>query len=231
MKVEVFIPYRDRGRDPLRSLNLQRVLEQWETFGQPVSITTDGLAGDSQFNRSESYNRAIRASSADVFVLTESDMLIDFAQIERAIALAAERPGLVVPFDARHEHDEKDSERIRRYEIEPSDCPAKVIKPKPRRTGAINVISRETFDAVGQYDPAFSGSWFDDRAMHLAFDMCAGPTRWIDGPSFHLYHLPGYQGAHLTSEDRAATRRNSRRFLRYERARTPEQMRYLTAGN
>ena len=228
MNVEIIIPFRDRGTDPLRRANLTRVLEHWKPFA-PVTITTDGLGGDSQFNRSESYNRAIRSSDADIFVLTESDMLIDFSQIEQAVEWAAQTPGLVVPFTERHEHNDADSNLIRQG----SDYRrfrAKVIKPKPRRTGAINVISRQTYEAVGQYDPCFSGSWWDDRAMHIAFDICAGPTRWVNGPSHHLWHLPGFTGAHLTPEDRAATARNRRRFNRYQRARTPEQIRALTSG-
>lgn len=230
MKIEVFIPYRDRGRDPLRPANLKRVLQHWSTFRAPVAITTDGLDGDSQFNRSESYNRAIQSSGADVFVLTESDMLIDFSQIETAITWAVESPGLVVPFTARHEHNATNSERIRAYQAEAKDCRAPVVKPKPRRTGAINVISRDTYNAVGRYDSCFSGSWFDDRSMHIAFDICAAPTRWVDGPGHHLYHLPGYTGSHLTPEDKAATEANRQRFRQYQRARTPERIRELTSG-
>lgn len=230
MTVEVIIPWRDRGRDPLRAANLKRVLEHWEAFRATVTLTDDGLSGDQQFNRSESYNRAIRASDADLLILTESDMLIDFTQIEQALVWAEESLGLVVPFSERHEHSPTDSDRIRRYEVDPTECQARVIKPKPRRTGAINVISRGTYNAVGQYDSAFCGSWFDDRSMHIAFDVCAGPTRWVDGPSHHLYHLPGYEGQHLTAADIAATQANRRRFGMYQRARTPQQIHQLTIG-
>ena len=226
MKVAVIIPFRDRGRDPLRAANLKRVLEHWEPFQTPT-VATDGLTGDAQFNRHHAYNQAIQASDADVFVLTESDMLIDFTQIEQAIALAQDG-GLVVPFTQRHEHGPRDSERIRNHQAQPQDCKASVIKPKPRRTGAINVITRDTYNKVGRYDPSFSGCWWDDRSMHIAFDICAGPTQWINGPSHHLYHLPGYEGSHLTAEDIAATRANRRRFGSYQRARTPEQIRQLT---
>jgi hypothetical protein len=66
--------------------------------------------------------------------------------------------------------------------------------------------------------------------MHIAFDICAGPTRWIDGPSWHLYHLPGHEGTHLTPEDKAATARNKQRWQLYTQATTPDQIRRLTSG-
>lgn len=228
------IAFRDRGADPLRKANLDFVLEYVELLGLgPIHLVDDGRAGIEQWNRHAAYNTGAHLAfqHADVATFYEADMLVPETQLITAIEWASQSPGLVVPFTERHEHNLQDSDRIRNGEVEPWSCTATVIKPKPRRTGAINVISRATYDLVGQYDPAFEGSWWDDRAMHLAFDMCTGPTRWVDGPSHHLFHLPGYTGGHLTPEDKQATTRNRRRFTRYERARTPEQIRYLTAGN
>lgn len=227
----VIVPFRDRGTDPLRSLNLTRVLEQWSSFGSEVLVVSDGGTGAESFNRHRAYNRGAKQASGDVLIYAESDMLIRFDQIDQAVELAAEKPRLVVPFDARHELGPEDSQRVRNHQTNPENCTASVVKPKPRRVGAINVVSREALSLVGGWDESFSGAWWDDRSMELAFSVCTNPTVWVEGPSFHLYHLPGYQGAHLTAEDRAATRRNSRRFLRYERARTPEQIRQLTMGN
>ena len=229
------IPWRYRGNDPLRPANFEYTKAYVEALDLgPVYVASDGRTGEAQFNRHAAYNSGAGRAFKDghtTLTFYESDMIISRDQLVEAITAAETRVGLVVPFTERHEHNAQDSERIRNHEIKPWDCRAKVIKPKPRRTGAINVISRQTYEAVGQYDPVFSGSWFDDRAMHLAFDMCAGPTRWVEGPSHHLHHLPGYTGGHLTFEDRAATARNRRRFNRYERARTPEQIRRLTMGS
>lgn len=230
-EVAVVVPFRDRGRDPLRAANLVRVLEHWDNFDAPVHVVDDGRTGDAQFNRSVAYNRgAALAPSADVLIFTESDMLIDFAQIDEAIHQARKTPGLVVPFTERHEFEAEESAQIRLNDKQPNECHATIVMPKPRRTGAINVLTRETLDLVGQYDEAFEGSWWDDRSMHIAFDRCAGPTRWINGPSYHLYHLPGYVGDHLTDTDRAATAANRRRFHQYLLARTPQRIRDLTGG-
>lgn len=228
--VSIIIGFRDRGIDPLRAANLKRVLEHWGSFGADINVVSDGRAGDQQWNRHAAYNKGASQTDADVLAFVESDMLLDFALMDQAIEMAIQSPGLVVPFTERHELGPGESELVRQYMAQPHGLKADVVKNKPRRTGAINVISRATYGLVGQYDPAFEGSHWDDRAMHIAFDMCAGPTRWVEGPSWHLYHLPGHQGHHLTGADRNATARNERRHRRYERARTPDQIRALTMG-
>lgn len=230
MTVAVIIPFRDRGTDPLRSANLTRVLEHWAGFCDDIIVVGDGRTGTDQFNRHMAYNRGAAQTAAPVLAFIESDMLLDHARLDAAVEMATEHTGLVVPFTERHEFGPHESDLIRHHDADPRTLKAEVIKPKPRRTGAINVISRATLNAIGQYDPAFSGCWWDDRSMHRAFDICAGPTRWISGPAWHLYHLPGYEGAHLTPEDKAATAANRRRFGQYQRATTPEQIRALTAG-
>lgn len=230
MNVAVIIPFRDRGTDPLRSANLTRVLEWWSNFHADVRIVTDGRTGNQQFNRHQAYNRGAASTDADILAFVESDMLIDFTQMDEAIALATEKPRLVVPFTERHELSPDSSDLVREHKVKPEDGRADVIKPKPRRTGAINVVSREALDLVGGYDEAFEGNWWDDRSMHIAFDICTGPTQWIDGPSWHLYHLPGHEGTHLTAEDKAATARNKARWQRYRQADTADRIRKLTTG-
>lgn len=226
----MIIPFRDRGRDPLRVANLQRVLEHWYPYAIPL-VVDDGRTGDAQFNRSAAMNRgAALVPDAEVLIFTESDMLIDFDQIDQAVDQARQAPGLVVPFTERHEFGPLESIAIRNHTQQPAHLRATVVMPKPRRTGAINVLTPASLTAVGGYDEVFEGSWWDDRSMHIAFDLCAGPTRWVDGPSFHLFHLPGYTGPHRTAADRAATAANRARFDRYRAAKTPEDVRALTTG-
>lgn len=231
MTAALVIPFRDRGTDPLRAANLTRILEHWSTYRAEIIIATDGLTGDAQFNRHKAYNEAATETDADILAFVESDMLLDFTVMDQAVDMASARTGLVVPFTERHELSPDDSATVRAHQADHHNMRGEVIKPKPKRTGAINVISRQTYEAIGQYDPAFSGNWWDDRSMHIAFDICAGPTRWIDGPSWHLYHLPGHTGEHLTSEDKAATQRNRERWQLYTQARTPDQIRELTSNH
>lgn len=229
---EVVIPWRDRGTDPLRELNLMRVLQWWEEFGASPYLASDGRHGDEQFNRSAAYNAGMKIChpDTDVYVFAEADILVDSEQIDAAVLMAYDAPGLVIPFDEYRYLPPEDSMKVLRCELDPADAEPQWTMPEGRSIGSVNVVSRKTMDAVGQWDETFDGSWFDDNAMKIAFDVCAAPTRWVTGPAFHLHHLPGWQGDHLTSDDKAATRRNKRRLRLYQSAMTPERIRELTAG-
>lgn len=230
MNIAIVIPFRDRGRDPLRAANLQRILAHWAGFGAPVHVADDGRTGDAQFNRSAAYNRGAAATDADILIYTESDMLLPYQQIRDAVTAAESAPGLVVPFTEYHYLSSTDSQDVRDGVREPADCIAEFVRDNGASIGAVNVVSRSTLNAVGQYDEAFEGSWYDDTAMRIAFDVAAGPTRWISGPAHHLFHLPGWTGDHLTAEDKAATVANKARLSRYEQAETTDQIRELTSG-
>lgn len=235
-RVAVIVPFRDRGVDPLRQRNLDAVESQWarwvsEGEGREVLTVSDGRDGDAQFNRSAAYNRGVAYASpaTDVYLFAESDMLIHFDQIDLAVAMALETPGLVVPF-TRYCYLSEDASGWVRAGVAPQVPRPEWVKGNGSSIGAINVVSRATLDAIGQWDETFEGSWYDDDAMRVAFTRCAGPTRWVDGPAYHLFHLPGWKGDHLTDEDRAATARNKARLAQYRAARTPEQIRMLTKG-
>jgi GT2 family glycosyltransferase len=229
--VAVVIPFRDRGRDPLRAANLIHILDHWDTFDAPLHVVDDGRTGTAAFNRSAAYNLGRqRARDADVIIFTESDMLIDFEQIHHAIGQAVSAPGLVVPFTQYRYLSEADSAHVRAGRLDAAQCQPESTMEDGRSIGAINVISADTLDAVGQWDESFEGSWYDDNAMRIAFEMCAGPTRWVTGPAHHLYHLPGWTGSHLTDTDRAATTANRHRLRMYRHAHTADRIRDLTTG-
>lgn len=227
--VAVVIPFRDRGCDPLRGANLKRVLRHWDGFAE-ICVVGDGRYGSAQFNRSAAYNRGAALTTADVIVYTESDMLIDHQQINDAVALATVSAGLVIPFVEYHYLNSSDSADVRDTMLDAATCGAQFVRNSGTAIGAINVVSRETLDAVGQWDEAFEGNWYDDTAMQIAFEMCAGPTRWVPGPAYHLYHLPGWTGDHLTAEDKAATESNKARLALYQGAVNADEIRALTMG-
>jgi hypothetical protein len=231
MSVAVVIPFRDRGRDPLRDANYRHVFQHWWNYPYSALTTADdGRSGDEQFNRSAAYNRGIRADpDAQVYVFAESDMLIDFDQVDRAVDLAHAAPGLVIPFTEYRYLGPGDSVHVRAGTGAPE-----AFRPqwtKAAAIGAVNVVSRATLEAVGQWDESFEGNWYDDDAMEIGFAVATGQrTRFVTGPAHHLYHLPGWTGRHLTGADRAATARNKARLELFRAAATPERIRELTAG-
>ena len=227
----ICIPFRDRGIDPLRKANLDRIVTHWQLGGYTPTIVTHGRDGDAQFNRSAAYNAGIQACpDTDVFVFTESDMLIDYRQISEAIHAARARTGLVVPFTQYRYLSPSDSTGVRASNLTPGACRPTSVMDNGSSIGAINVVSRATMELIGQWDERFEGNWYDDNAMKIAFELCAGPTRWIDGTVHHLYHLPGWKGDHLTDADRAATAANKARLSRYQAATTAAEIRELTSG-
>jgi len=228
MKTIVVIPFRDRGLDPLRPANLAYVADYWTGYNCKVLVTSDGRSGGEQFNRGAAYNSAVlSASDADMFIFTESDLIVDFDQIDRAVEMAAESPGMVVPFSWFMAIGEEDSAQVRAFKIYPEEALAHPVKGHRRSIGAVNVVSRRTLDEVGGWDEVTEGAWYDDDIMKIAFDVAAGPTRWVEGSAYHLYHLSGGRGAHLSDADRVATARNRLRLRKYQQAKTPEQIREL----
>ena len=228
---EVIIPFRDRGIDNCRIANLARVMAHWKQARILPIVVSDGRGADQQFNRSAAYNGgAAMADPHAVLVFYESDMLVPHDQMEQAITMADEATGLVIPFTEYCYLSEFDSARARREDDLPTWAVPEWVMPQGRAVGAVNVLSRKTLGSAGQFDETFEGSWHDDRAMRLAFDLTSAPTRYVTGKAYHLYHLPGWRGSHLTAEDRAATARNRHRLGLYKAARTPERIRALTGG-
>jgi hypothetical protein len=224
----VIIPFRDRGDDPLRALNLRRVLDHWQDTEMRILVVDDGRWRQwVQFNRSAAYNNGAATTTAEILVFAEADMIVPHNQIVRAVGLAAEKPGLVVPFTRQVKLNREESELVRLREKNPWEFTPKIVVGN--NYGCVNVLSRETLKAVGGWDQAFEGNAHDDAAMWRAFEVVAGPTRFVDGPAYHLYHQEAIR-PDATEAAKAAAERNYRRMQMYMQAKTPEEIRHLTSG-
>ena len=226
--MKIIIPFRDRGTDPRRAENLEIVQAWWYTHGYNVHVVSDGLKGDAPFNRHRAYNRATDLfRDTRMFVFAEADMLIHPHQIEKAVALADETPGLVVPFTQyrylsesmtevlREDYRRTGNERLAEWwKREPGEQSVFDLTPEStmdggRSIGAVNVVSRVTLDLTGGFTEATHGNWYDDNIIEEGFAYLSRyGTRWVNGPAVHLYHLPGHKGDHLSDLDRRATAHN-----------------------
>lgn len=233
MSFALIIGHRDRGLDSYRQANLDSAVAWWRGFGIEPIVVDDGRRGTEHWNRSAAYNRGARLTDADILVYSEADMLLDFDQILHGVELA-KSPGLVIGFSRFMAMSERSSKRVRAREIHPSEAEAEQVRGDRQSIGAVNIVSRESLELVGGgYDERFEGHAYDDDAMARAFHICCGPTRFVEGPGYHQYHVPGafYATPESTKADRAATARNKARYELYRRARTPEQIRALTSGD
>lgn len=250
MKTSVIIPFRDRGIDPRRSANLDLVQAWWYAHGFEPQIVSDSLEEGEQFNRHRAYNLAVsRNPYTDVFVFAEADMLIHPSQIRKACARAFILPGLVVPFTQyrylsdsmtevlRDDYHESSNDNIAEFwGRDPGaqsvfDLTPESIMDNGRSIGAVTVMSRATLDCTGGFTEMTSGNWYDDNITEEAFAFLTGsPTRFIEGPAVHLYHLPGHKGDHLSEEDRQATAWNKQvlKTVRHNiRKRNPREVRRI----
>ena len=229
----VIIPYRDRRKDWRRQANLDSAVCWWREQGciEPI-IVDDGRRGSAQFNRSAAMNRGAALADTDIIVFSEADLLVPFDQILEGVKLAAEKPGLVVPFSRFMAMTEVDTNLVRERTLHPADAEADQVRGDCQSIGAVNIVSRESIAAIGQFDEQFDGHAYDDDATEYAFRTCCGPTRFVEGPGWHQHHMPGafYATPASTEADLAATERNRCRWRIYQRANTPEKIRRLTAG-
>lgn len=231
IKFKVIIPFRLReGADPRRAANLEVVMAWWWAHGFTPEVVSDGGRDDEQFNRHKAYNDAVSGNpDTDVFVFTEADMLIPATQIVNGVKMAHEVQGLVVPFlQYRYLSDAKTGWVRHMLNAAPANeslvdfiQSGEVFDIKPESTmdggrsiGAVNIVSRATLETTGGFTEMTSGNWYDDNITEEGFAYLTGrPTRYVEGPAVHLYHLPGHKGDHLTAEDKAATEANKRTLL------------------
>lgn len=222
MRVAVIVPWRDKG-DPRRRMNLFATVEHLNAAGYTPTVTGDNRAGP--FNRSAAYNEGRRTTPADVYVWHEADMIVPADQLDEGIRLAAATTGLVIPFTTYHILNPEHSDLVHAG-ADPADQDCNTIGGG-QSIGAVGITSEATMQMVGRWDETFSGWGYDDNAMHRAFTVCAGPTRWVDGPGYHLWHPTG--AAPADQAEALATARNTARLQHYLAEDRPDGIRALTA--
>lgn len=183
MTPSIVIAYRDFGC-PHRAAAVQYVLD----FLQPLGWETIVQGGDESFTRASGINAGIRHASGDIIVQIDPDSLVPHDQLRTAVALAAERDGMVIPHD--------------RYRYLTPEATAEVLAGAPpfdehapyvqagTGVGNATVYTRTTWEKAGGYDERF-GLWGgDDAAFAYATAGYFGPYRRLDGPVVHLWHPP-----------------------------------------
>ena len=209
--VAVIIPWRDGG-DPDRRAAQRYVVDYYQHLNiGPVIVTDDGNQ-TGPFNRHAAYNRGLTQTDLDLILWNEADTLIPADQIHTAAHLAAQAPGLVIPYTERHELDAAQAARVYHDQADPFTLDGAIVYANGSSIGQAGVTSRATLDAIGgRWDDGYAGWGYDDNAAILTFERCAGRTRWVQGRGVHLWHLPAFVAP--TPEQAEATARNAARFM------------------
>jgi hypothetical protein len=210
MTVSVIIPW--ESDDPTRKANLVDVLTyfgeefpDWRVFLSPTG-------GD--FNRARAINRGVAATSGDVLVFNDADTLVHPVQLERAVQLASEAPGIVYAYTRYCRLSQF------RTEVLNGDYPTMLRQTafvweldNAGSQGCI-ALSRAFFEEAGGLDEEFEGWGFEDLAFAAVCAKLADGRR-VPGNLIHLWHPP-HDGRSEEDRDRCMTAGQLRNLRRYE---------------
>lgn len=180
MKASVYFPH--RGVDGEREANLAFTINRWTGFGLPVFYAdSDGDV----FSRSQAINRAVERSDADVFVVADSDTILETSeQAWEAIEDSYGHDRYAVCFSELVALD-WDETRIVRGGGNPQEQP--VLESIKLIWGGCFAVSRNLFERVGGFDERFVGYGHQDAAF---LNSCStlGDKHRIEGTAYHLRH-------------------------------------------
>lgn len=215
----VAIPYRpDFGHRDQLFTHLKD--HYWNQIGFELLVGHDT---EGPFNRAKAVNQAL-SGRWDVAVIADADTWVPAKQLHRAILTARITKRLVAAFDAVVELSR--------------DCTTDILSGKTSLAGSFHadrvrtrhmetqssmlVIPRKLWDQVGGMDERFEGWGAEDNAFWHACTVHGGEPDRISGNAYHLWHpaAPGKASG-------IQYKRNVNLWLRYERARTVEQLRAI----
>ena len=176
--MNVVVPLRTTACE-YRRLAWELCREQWLDRGITPIETDDG---GEVFSRGGSINQAVEQLAVDeIVVVVDADLVVDMDAIDRAVALAAEQPGLVQPYD-RIQYLDQTWRRVEWDFGYSSTTPL---------FGAANVFSKETWKRAGGFLPAFRGWGCEDIAFVHQCAVMVAPWRRAHGTLTHLWHPKG----------------------------------------
>lgn len=182
MKAVVLVPWRSGGCLH-REAAWRYVRRRYAEAGYVVVPCDDG---GQPFSRGCSVNVAAASIPADVYVISDADVVVGLDRLEEAIAAAVAAPGLVVAFDRYRYLTRRATSQVldrdlpvweARHDFELADS-----------VGPCVAVSAETFETVGGFDPRLRGWGHEDVCFEVACATLGAPTRRTPGTLYHLWH-------------------------------------------
>jgi hypothetical protein len=173
----ILIPYRG---SPDRQILLDRVFTHLSPLNLPI------FHGDSDtaiFSLSRAFNAA--AENAGPWaraILSEADAFVPLDQIRAALSLP---DPLVYCYDSHLKLTRTETATFLATGLLPSRAP--IPAASTHGSNGIRVISRDLWDQLGGYDPAFIGWGAEDNDFIYRAEELTTPTR-IPGPMYELHH-------------------------------------------
>lgn len=184
--VSVLIPWRRGAQDRERSF---RVVKHHWLKNHPTYRIVIRDSGGEPFSRACSINMAAQSEpDAQVFVIADADVVPVPAQVEAAVELALQAPGIVQPFDRYIPLHKWDTAEVWDRGVVPDVMADRPIAHWECISGCL-VLSRESWETVGGFDERFRGWGYEDSAFDQKMASIVAPRRSVPGPAWHLAHV------------------------------------------
>ncbi len=233
-RVSVLVPFRDS--DGTRTRLWDFVRERLERLYPEAEIVVASDDGTDPFHKTLALNRAAHEATGDVFVLYDSDTLVDIQALREMVgAVQAEPMRWAQPYTQKIKLNEAATEAV--------------LSAGPGWNGTLNwrsygrmegnssfpgappiVISRQAWQAVHGMDERFRGWGQEDVALSYALTvLCGRMSRKTRAEAYHLRHQRiGVSGNDLwPGQDEESKKYNIWLQSQYRQARTPGAMQKL----
>jgi len=200
MKVLVLFPHRENSCSWRKNNNHY----MWEHYrqlgvGHGISLSIHEADDDHElFNRGRALHNGFKSigplSRPDVMIFADGDLFVPLSRLLHALEIAKDLKGYVVPFTQ--------VKYLPDYATEAVYTGARIEQGfrgiyswTERSTGGINVLTPDVYEQSGGFDPRFVDWGFEDAAFDAQVQTLVGPCKWLEGPSYHLYHPSARRGA------------------------------------
>lgn len=186
--VSILIPF--VSDDGPRNEAFKWVKQFYENTLPGVEICV-GVTDTTPFSKSKAVNHAASQATRDIFVIADSDIILDPSHIHQSIQILGSCPW-VIPYQRVFNIDQESTQELLKYE---PGWPIPFVYTGWQRPqmgwGGVNILQRHQFERVAGFDERFQGWGGEDDAFAFSLNHLFGRPYRLDATIFHLWHPPG----------------------------------------
>lgn len=189
MSVSVIVPF--NPGDQARDRNWKFVKARYKALYPDWQIVVRGCSPP--WRKGLAVHAAVEASSGDMLVLSDADVLVAEHALRDAVERLQDHPW-VIPHRMVYRLNEEVTRALveDRIYADPRSLQTGIIR-RPHKGpagGGISVMRREDYETSGGIDPAFVDWGGEDISFARALDTLVGPHLRLDNIMWHLLHDP-----------------------------------------